>query len=239
MKPSEMKGCKEFPDLLEDEMTLKWGVTDKEFEKPGKALRDDFEESTSFSLVLSGRIVPTDTYVNVWKIPNASAVQEAWSKLGDSDQGEFGRRYSNLNDMFLEETQHILLAQGKVTPIPEGREVIYLRNRYWVESGDIRTFLGRLEKSNFDGKIQRVATGISFTGRLNVFTVYLALKAGDLTYRPQPSEYSRIGTVFKMFDDEVAERLPFHASRFRPYTPQFLIPTSFDPSKYTLPSPSK
>jgi hypothetical protein len=238
MRPSEMtKGSKEYPDLLEDEMTLKWGVTDKDFDPLGKSIRDDFEKSTKFALVLSGRVVPTDTYVNVWKIRNASAVQEAWSRLGDAEEGEFGRRYVKLNDMLLEETQQIILAQGEVTPIEEGREVIYLRNRYWVESEDLSPFLALLEKSRFEGKIQRVAAGISFTGRLNVYSVYLALKAGEISYRPKPGEYRGIEKVYEMFDKEVAKHLPFHATRFRPYTPQFLIPTSFDPSKYFLPPP--
>jgi hypothetical protein len=221
------------PDILDDEMKLKWGVSPQEFEQLGKQLLAPFQKATKFSLVLSGRIVPTNTYVNVWEIPSASAVQAAWATLGKADQGDLSDWYVKLNDMLLEEKQEILFALKQERRTCEGDRVIYLRNQYWVEPENLRSFIDDVRKSEWSGGASLVGFGLAFTGKLNVFTVYIALPAKSLKFYPEPGAYSRIEEVLEVFDQMVvAKQIRFHAIRYRPSAPQVLVPTSFDPSVY-------
>jgi hypothetical protein len=235
MEPTEivLESTKQ-PDILDDEMTLKWGVSPEEFEALGKDLLVPFQETTHFSLILSGRIVPTNTYVNVWQIPNATAVHDAWAMLGKSRTGPFGLAYIKLNDMLLEEKQEILLALKEERTKRQGERVVYLRNRYWIESENLKSFIEDVQRSDWSDGVTLVGFGVAFTGKLNVFTVYLSLPAARLKIYPEPGAYSSIEEVLTIFDEMVQKKqIRFHSIRYRPSAPQVLVPSKFDPTNYS------
>ncbi len=224
--------------LLEDELILKTRTVDDQpvdmasFEKIGLKIRDDFEKETKFGLVLSGRIVGTETYVNVWETQGLQAVHDAWSLLGG--HGPLQKDYAELNNMVLLEDQNLqqrVLFSGNQRPVRQGYGGYYVRLRYHVQTEDLIIFKDHVAEASRDWgqnqDIQLVSCGLANTGKLNVFSVFLWIEAeGQDRIRGRTA----LDTSSLWLDEKLAH-VSFHSLRFRPYPAQILVPTSFDKTK--------